>query len=106
MGGVITPNDGHCHLNQDGLYTHSSVLDYPSISQINQKVRENQINIIFAVTPQQVGTYQSLSQNIEGSSYGILSEDSSNVAVLVKEQYNASQFFFYLLPPGEFPAYN
>ncbi|XP_002057277.3 integrin beta-PS isoform X1 [Drosophila virilis] len=88
LGGVITPNDGECHLNGQGMYTHSIIQDYPSISQINQKVKQNAINIIFAVTQNQYSVYQKLSGHIEGSSSAILSNDSSNVVDLVREEYS------------------
>lgn len=88
MGGVITPNDGQCHLNTGGEYTHSTILDYPSISQVNLKVKQNAINVIFAVTSQQIGVYEKLANHVEGSTSAILSEDSSNVVELVKEQYS------------------
>lgn len=89
LGGVIKPNDGACHM-RDNLYTHSSVQDYPSISQINLKVKENAINIIFAVTSSQHEVYKKLSQHIEGSSSAVLSDDSSNVVDLVRDEYSVS----------------
>lgn len=88
LGGVITPNDGECHLDKRGLYTHSTILDYPSISQVNLKVKQNAINVIFAVTAQQIGVYEKLANHVEGSTSAVLSEDSSNVVDLVKEQYS------------------
>lgn len=88
LGGIIQPNDGRCHLDSKGEYTHSTIQDYPSISQINLKVKEHAINIIFAVTNEQYGVYEQLSKHIEGSSSGVLSDDSSNVVDLVKDQYN------------------
>lgn len=91
LGGVIAPNDGECHLNPAHEYTHSTILDYPSISQINWKVKQNAINVIFAVTKQQAGVYEKLSKHVEGSSSAILDEDSSNVVDLVKEQYSVSK---------------
>lgn len=90
LGGIITPNDGSCHLNNVGLYTHSSVQDYPSISQINLKVKQNAINVIFAVTESQISVYHRLREHIEGSSCGQLSNDSSNIVELVKSQYEVS----------------
>ena len=87
LGGIVTPNDGSCHLDSKGVYTHSSDLDYPSVSQINHKVKENSVNIIFAVTEEQFGVYDLLQQNVEGSSVGTLSNDSSNIVELVKAQY-------------------
>jgi len=89
LGGIVKPNDGICHLDAKGVYTHSSELDYPSVSQINHKVKENSVNLIFAVTEEQFGVYDLLQQNIEGSSVGTLSQDSSNIVQLVKAQYEA-----------------
>lgn len=72
------------------MYTHSTTLDYPSISQINLKVKQNSINVIFAVTAQQIDVYHKLAEHIEGSTSAVLSEDSSNVVDLVRDQYSVS----------------
>lgn len=90
LGGVITPNDGKCHLDDSGEYSYSSVQDYPSISHINQMVKQHSVNIIFAVTASQQSVYQKLSEHVEGSSCATLSNDSSNVVQLVQEEYNVS----------------
>ncbi|XP_052750647.1 integrin beta-PS [Galleria mellonella] len=87
LGGIVQPNDGECHMENDS-YTHSTLQDYPSISQINLKVKEHAINVIFAVTAEQISVYEELSKHIEGSSSGVLSDDSGNVVDLVREQYN------------------
>jgi protocadherin alpha len=89
LGGIVTPNDGECHLDSKGVYTYSSIQDYPSVSQINHKVKENAINLIFAVTEEQIDVYKLLAGSVEGSSAGTLSADSSNVVQLVKAQYEA-----------------
>lgn len=88
---MIAPNDGECHLSDQGLYTHSIIQDYPSISQINHKVKQNSINVIFAVTANQHSVYEKLAQHIEGSSSAVLSEDSSNVVDLVRSEYSVSK---------------
>lgn len=88
LGGIIKPNDGECHLNSSGWYTHSSLQDYPSVAQINRKVKENSVNLIFAVTREEIGIYEQLSRHVEGASYGVLSDDSSNVVELIQEQYD------------------
>lgn len=88
LGGVVTPNDGKCHLDSRGMYTHSTFQDYPSISQVNLKVKQNAINVIFAVTSSQSKVYEKLSKHVEGSSSAILSEDSSNVVELVRDEYS------------------
>lgn len=90
LGGVVTPNDGECHLDTRGMYTHSTVQDYPSISQVNLKVKQNSINVIFAVTSSQSKVYEKLSNHVEGSSSAVLSEDSSNVVELVRDEYSVS----------------
>ncbi|GBP10841.1 Integrin beta-PS [Eumeta japonica] len=120
LGGIVQPNDGLCHLDEKGTYTHSKLQDYPSVSHINvksndddaisgpprpgtlglytafpygkykteYKVKEQSINLIFAVTSSQIDVYEELTKRIEGSSCGKLSSDSSNVVDLVRDQYN------------------
>ena len=88
LGGIVKPNDGQCHLDTEGTYTHSILQDYPSVSQINQKVKENSVNLIFAITKEQLNIYEQLGKHVEGASYGMLSNDSSNVVELVQDQYN------------------
>lgn len=51
-------------------------------------MKENAINIIFAVTAEQIAVYERLGVHIEGASAGVLSADSSNVVELVKDQYS------------------
>lgn len=90
LEGVVAPNDEVCHLNANGDYTHSSIQNYPNVSQINSKVLQNAISVIFAVTPEQNDVYINLSRDIEGSNTATLSDDSSNVVELVKEHYSVS----------------
>ena len=89
MGGIVKPNDGECHLDNKGSYTHSTEQDYPSVSQINHIVKKHSVNLIFAVTDTQFGVYKLLKDAIEGSFVGTLSNDSSNIVELVKAQYKA-----------------
>lgn len=79
------------------MYTHSSLQDYPSISQINLKVKEKGINIIFAVTEEQVSVYEKLKAHVEGAYAGKLSNDSSNIVELVKQQYEVGVLSFCLI---------
>ncbi|XP_021948062.1 integrin beta-PS isoform X1 [Folsomia candida] len=87
LGGIVKPNDGKCHLDSRGEYTYSTIQDYPSVAHINSKVKEKSINMIFAVTAEQIDIYERLSQQVEGSSCGVLAADSKNVVELVKSQY-------------------
>ncbi|CDW55110.1 Integrin beta pat 3 [Trichuris trichiura] len=90
LGGLVVPNDGSCHLDKSGYYTMSTEFDYPSISQVHQKIRETQANMIFAVTEEQLSLYQRLRSALPeiSASVGKLANDSSNVVELVQEQYD------------------
>ncbi|XP_064455980.1 integrin beta-PS-like [Ornithodoros turicata] len=87
LGGIVKPNDGKCYM-EDGEYTQSVHQDYPSLSQINAKIQEHKVNIIFAVTADQIDVYEKLANELEGCSSGRLENDSSNVVELVQDQYN------------------
>lgn len=90
LAGIVTPNDGQCHVDSaTGYYTESTEQDYPSVSQINQKAQEHHVNIIFAVTANQVHIYEKLTPLIEGSSAGKLDNDSSNIVQLIEQQYQS-----------------
>ncbi|XP_058152329.1 integrin beta-2 isoform X2 [Dasypus novemcinctus] len=87
LGAILTPNDGHCHL-EDNLYKSSDEFDYPSVGQLAHKLAESNIQPIFAVTKRMVKTYEKLTEIIPKSAVGELSEDSSNVVQLIKNAYN------------------
>lgn len=89
LAGVVEPNDGKCHMKDD-FYTHSLVLDYPSVSHINYVAKENNINIIFAVVQQGYAIYKDLERSIENSLAGVLESNSENVVNLIQENYNVS----------------
>ena len=59
LAGILERNDGLCHLNgtdgEPGYYTHSEILDYPSISQVSAVVQQNSFLTIFAVIPRYKG---------------------------------------------------
>ena len=91
LGGLFTPNDMQCHMERNGNekaeYTMAKVMDYPSIGQINQAVRENQISVVFAVTEPMAAMYNNLAKLLPQAVVGELSSDSSNVVDLIIEQY-------------------
>lgn len=87
LGAILTPNDGHCHL-EGGVYKRSNEFDYPSVGQLAHKLAESNIQPIFAVTKKMVKTYEKLTEIIPKSEVGELSEDSSNVVQLIKNAYN------------------
>ncbi|XP_072902731.1 integrin beta-2 [Hemitrygon akajei] len=88
LGGILTPNDGKCHLNREGTYEDNTKYDYPSVAELADKLAENNIQPIFAVTNKIMPIYQELSTMIPKSAVGELKEDSSNVVQLIKDAYN------------------
>ncbi|KFU84324.1 Integrin beta-2, partial [Chaetura pelagica] len=87
LGAILTPNDGKCHL-EDNMYKKSNEFDYPSVGQLVQKLAENNIQPIFAVTSKVVDVYKKLSEMIPKSAVGELNQDSSNIIELIQEAYN------------------
>jgi len=86
LGGIVTPNDGNCHMFEN-KYTEGLNQDYPSISQLANKIAEKKINVIFAVTQSQKDVYEQLARFIEGSRVGTLAEDSGNIVQLIRKNY-------------------
>uniref|UniRef100_S4RGG6 Integrin beta n=1 Tax=Petromyzon marinus TaxID=7757 RepID=S4RGG6_PETMA len=89
LGGIVLPNDGRCHLDGKGMYTQSDFYDYPSVAQLVQKLGENSIQPIFAVTEEFYNVYKELSNLIPKSAVGVLSSNSSNVIQLIIDAYDA-----------------
>ncbi|XP_026061497.1 integrin beta-1-like isoform X2 [Carassius auratus] len=88
LGGIVRPNDGKCHL-ENNMYTMSNYFDYPSISQLVDTLSDNNIQTIFAVTQQFRDLYQELSAQIPKSAVGTLSTSSSDVIKLIIDAYNS-----------------
>lgn len=98
LAGILEPNDGECHLGAGGYYTKAEIQDYPSVGQIIQKAKENNINVIFVIggnsselTNQQVRSlyYDKLAQLLPGGTQGAsqLSSDATNILNIVSENY-------------------
>ncbi|XP_037386868.1 integrin beta-1-A-like isoform X1 [Pygocentrus nattereri] len=88
LGGIVLPNDGKCHL-KDNMYTMSHYYDYPSIAHLVQKLSDNNIQTIFAVTEEFQSVYKELKNLIPKSAVGTLSSNSSNVIKLIIDAYNS-----------------
>lgn len=91
LGGIIKPNDGLCHLDpENDMYVEDLNQDYPSLGQISRFAKDNDMNIIFAVTNDVAFSYQEFSKFVSGSSVAILGPDSANIVDLVRETYEVS----------------
>ncbi|XP_048874738.1 integrin beta-2-like [Brienomyrus brachyistius] len=87
LAAILEPNDGRCHLDTNMLYSKSSEMDYPSVGQVMQKLAENNIQPIFAVTKDVEPVYRRLKDIIPKSEVGVLTSDSSNVISLIQNAY-------------------
>ncbi|XP_053121596.1 integrin beta-3 isoform X2 [Hemicordylus capensis] len=88
LAGIVTPNDGQCHIDNNNFYAASTTLDYPSLGLMAEKLSQKNINLIFAVTHTIVALYQSYSELIPGTTVGILSTNSNNVLQLILDSYS------------------
>ncbi|KAG7504767.1 hypothetical protein JOB18_016515 [Solea senegalensis] len=87
IAGIVQPHDGLCHLDDDNIYNKTNVLDYPSLALMTDKMSENNINLVFAVTDIVEPLYKEYSRLMPGTTVGTLSGDSGNVIQLIEEAY-------------------
>ncbi|XP_039281783.1 integrin beta-PS isoform X2 [Nilaparvata lugens] len=88
LGGIVRPNDGQCHLDNQGYYTHASILDYPSVSHINYIAKKHNMKIIFAITnSSNYYFYETLSKAIKDSSFVELQVESDSIVDLIETEY-------------------
>ncbi|XP_035249397.1 integrin beta-2 [Anguilla anguilla] len=89
LAAILEPNDGNCHLDAGLGYSKSNDMDYPSVGQVAEKLTENNIQPIFAVTSNIADVYKKLKEMIPKSEVGVLSDDSSNVVSLITNAYKS-----------------
>uniref|UniRef100_A0A8D0LBT9 Integrin beta n=1 Tax=Sphenodon punctatus TaxID=8508 RepID=A0A8D0LBT9_SPHPU len=87
LGGIVIPNDGLCHLDHNNEYSMSTVLEYPTIGELTEKLVENNVLLIFAVTKEQVHFYEKYASFMPGATVGRLQQDSGNILQLIIHAY-------------------
>uniref|UniRef100_A0A8C6GFW0 Integrin beta n=1 Tax=Mus spicilegus TaxID=10103 RepID=A0A8C6GFW0_MUSSI len=87
LAGIVIPNDGLCHLDHRNEYAMSTVLEYPTIGQLIDKLVQNNVLLIFAVTQEQVHLYENYAKLIPGATVGLLQKDSGNILQLIISAY-------------------
>lgn len=93
LGGVVSPNPHTCLMNQsitgEVEYTQSNTYDYPSLGDIREQLRLNDIIPIFAVTPDVQSIYNTVTAELAsvGASTGSLNGDSTNIIQLIQSAY-------------------
>ncbi|XP_047456541.1 integrin beta-5 [Mugil cephalus] len=88
LGGLVQPHDGQCHLDDENEYSASTQMDYPSLALLGEKLAENNIFLIFAVTKRLYVIYKNFTVLIPGTTVEILDQDSKNVIQLIVAAYN------------------
>lgn len=88
LGGLVQPHDGECHLNGKSEYSASTKMDYPSLALLGEKLAENNIYLIFAVTKRLYVIYKNFTALIPGTTVEILDQDSKNIIQLIINAYN------------------
>lgn len=88
LGGLVQPHDGRCHLNEKNEYSASTKMDYPSLALLGEKLAENNIFLIFAVTKRLYVIYKNFTALIPGTTVEILDQDSKNVIQLIITAYS------------------
>ncbi|XP_053554327.1 integrin beta-6 [Bombina bombina] len=87
VAGIVIPNDGQCHLDSNNEYSMSTVLEYPTVGQLIEKLVENNILLLFAVTKKQVPLYENYAKLIPGATVGLLEGNSGNILQLIINAY-------------------
>uniref|UniRef100_A0A8C6Z3Q2 Integrin beta n=1 Tax=Nothoprocta perdicaria TaxID=30464 RepID=A0A8C6Z3Q2_NOTPE len=87
LAGIVIPNDGSCHLDDNNEYSMSTVLEYPTIGQLIDKLVQNNVLLIFAVTKEQIHIYENYAKLIPGATVGRLQKDSGNILQLIIAAY-------------------
>uniref|UniRef100_A0A667ZTX7 Integrin beta n=1 Tax=Myripristis murdjan TaxID=586833 RepID=A0A667ZTX7_9TELE len=88
LGGLVQPHDGRCHLDGNNEYSASTMMDYPSLALLGEKLAENNIYLIFAVTKRLYVIYKNFTALIPGTTVEILDQDSKNIIQLIINAYN------------------
>ncbi|XP_055517453.1 integrin beta-8 isoform X3 [Leucoraja erinacea] len=88
LGGIVMPNDGNCHL-KDNMYTHSTVMEHPSLGLLVDKLLENSIHVIFAIQGSSINWYKDLLPLMPGAVAWQLNSELSNLSELVAGAYQA-----------------
>ncbi|XP_033762160.1 integrin beta-6-like [Pecten maximus] len=90
LAGIVTPNDGRCHTDSvTNMYTKALEQDYPSVGQIKEKVKENQIILLFTVGAAAIDAYAKVVEEIgqQSSAQKLDLRDSSNITRIIQNTY-------------------
>ncbi|KAI4544159.1 hypothetical protein MG293_004425 [Ovis ammon polii] len=79
---IDTPEGGF-----DAIMQAAVCKEYPTIGQLIDKLVQNNVLLIFAVTQEQVHLYENYAKLIPGATVGVLQKDSGNILQLIISAY-------------------
>ncbi|CAI9573417.1 unnamed protein product, partial [Staurois parvus] len=88
LAGIVTPNDGNCHL-KDNVYTRATDMEHPSLGMLGQRLVDNHIYGIFAVRGNAFDWYKDLMPLLPGTIAKQFDATASDINNLVVEAYKA-----------------
>ncbi|XP_056375705.1 integrin beta-8 [Hyla sarda] len=88
LAGIVSPNDGSCHL-KDNVYTRASDMEHPSLGLLGEKLAGNHVYGVFAVRGNAFSWYKDLLPLLPGTVAKELDATASNIKNLVVEAYQA-----------------
>ncbi|KAM9308181.1 integrin beta-8 [Gastrophryne carolinensis] len=88
LAGIVTPNDGNCHL-KDNVYTRATDMEHPSLGLLGQSLSDNHVYGVFAVQGKAYDWYKDLTPMLPGTIAKKLDNNASNINNLVVEAYKA-----------------
>ncbi|XP_031850006.1 integrin beta-nu [Nomia melanderi] len=87
--GTVARSDFKCHLDGDGKYAMSTKFDYPSLEEVSRLLKENKVNLIFAVTEDRRAEYESIANLLKQKArVATLTSDSSNILEIIESSYH------------------
>ncbi|XP_072268649.1 integrin beta-8 [Pyxicephalus adspersus] len=88
LAGIVTPNDGNCHL-KDNVYTRATDMEHPSLGLLGQRLVDNHVYGMFAVQGKAFDWYKDLMPLLPGTTAKKFDVTASNINNLVVEAYKA-----------------
>ncbi|KAG8573215.1 hypothetical protein GDO81_012329 [Engystomops pustulosus] len=88
LAGIVSPNDGNCHL-RDNVYTRASDMEHPSLGLLGEKLVDNHVYGLFAVRGNAFNWYKDLLPLLPGTVAKKLDDTTSNIKNVVVEAYQA-----------------
>lgn len=91
----MIPNDGECHL-LNGSYTHGEIMDYPTMHHIGEMIRQEKMNVVFAVNEEYESVNKIYFKLVEiigknNARKAKLKADEKDIIDLIKEVYNSTR---------------